>query len=745
MSFAFPLLLGGLALMAVPVLLHLIMRQKPRQLPFPAFRFLLQRHRSNQRKLQLRHLVLLALRMLLIAAACLALSRPRVLNERLNLGSDQPVAVALLFDNSLSMEYTVAGRSRLEDCRQQATELLKELPDGSRVAVLLTSEPGGEWLDTRSLAEQRLQEVEPRPANGPVTSRLAEALRLLAERDRLDSEAERSLPRFLYIFCDRTQACWDANRTQDLLQLRERSALPIQAVLVDIGVAKPANLAITGVQTSRQTMGGEDRVILQATVAAAGQECDTELKCRIDGEATVETKLVRLQAGQSQVFVFERRGLKPGLHQAEIYLATGDAMPFDNVRYTTFQVQTGRQVLILADEPRDAAIWKLALESSGAYRGEIRQTQERRQEMTPSDLARFQAICLLDVAAPDPALWEILERYVRDGGGLAILPGGDELQLDAYHSEPATRLMPARFVKIVQAEKEPGASWKEGTYRQPLLTWFRDWSAQENVDFLRYPRAAMRYWEVQPRDKEAEVLVRYADKEQRPALVERLLDRQKTRGHVLLFTTPMDDRRYGEGQRPWNDYLSNTSFYLSLALKTTGYLTGDAEEPVFDYLSGQTIPVRLPPAPRYPTYTLQGPGVTGTDSVLPRADEQNELSVTKAVAPGNFVLLAGDKGRVAAFSINQAAEESLLDKIPVEQIEAVLGAGSVLAVAPTTNLREALHGHWGQPLELLPWLLILVLLALAVENFLANRFYRPSPTDVGIRPGEAPKEGEAQP
>src|SRR5436309_4778130 len=114
MTFVFPALLGGLTLIGVPVLLHLIMKQKPRHLYFPAFRFLLQRHRTNQRKLRLRQILLLALRVLLIAAMCLALARPKIFNERLNLTSDQPVAAVLVFDTSPSMEYTVAGQTLLE-------------------------------------------------------------------------------------------------------------------------------------------------------------------------------------------------------------------------------------------------------------------------------------------------------------------------------------------------------------------------------------------------------------------------------------------------------------------------------------------------------------------------------------------------------------------------------------------------------------------------------------------------------
>ncbi|HXG11891.1 MAG TPA: BatA domain-containing protein, partial [Gemmataceae bacterium] len=104
MTFIHPLLLTGLLLVGIPVLIHLIMQQKPKRLPFPAFRFLLQKHRTNQRRLRLRHLLLLALRMLLIVLICLALARPRLFSERIGLGSERPVAAVLLFDTSFSME-----------------------------------------------------------------------------------------------------------------------------------------------------------------------------------------------------------------------------------------------------------------------------------------------------------------------------------------------------------------------------------------------------------------------------------------------------------------------------------------------------------------------------------------------------------------------------------------------------------------------------------------------------------------
>src|SRR5262249_36962123 len=149
-------------------------------LRFPAFRFLVQKYRTNQRKLRLHQLLLLLLRMLLIAVLCLALARPRVFSEVFNLTSDRPVATILLFDTSASMEYTLADRTRLEEAKRRALELLDELPTNSRVAVLDSAESGGEFLTQITQVRERINGLQIQPGNRPITRQLDRAYRMLA-------------------------------------------------------------------------------------------------------------------------------------------------------------------------------------------------------------------------------------------------------------------------------------------------------------------------------------------------------------------------------------------------------------------------------------------------------------------------------------------------------------------------------------------------------------------------------------
>jgi len=70
-----PELLYLLALGAIPVILHFLLRAKPKKLIFPALRLIQQKRRANRRRMRLRHLLLLLLRIAVIALLVLALAR----------------------------------------------------------------------------------------------------------------------------------------------------------------------------------------------------------------------------------------------------------------------------------------------------------------------------------------------------------------------------------------------------------------------------------------------------------------------------------------------------------------------------------------------------------------------------------------------------------------------------------------------------------------------------------------------
>ncbi|MCA8998872.1 MAG: BatA domain-containing protein [Planctomycetaceae bacterium] len=76
MTFLNSALLWGLGLAAIPIMLHLLMRQKPKKLVFPALKLLQQRKKQSVRRLRMRHFWLMLIRVLALAFIVFAIARP---------------------------------------------------------------------------------------------------------------------------------------------------------------------------------------------------------------------------------------------------------------------------------------------------------------------------------------------------------------------------------------------------------------------------------------------------------------------------------------------------------------------------------------------------------------------------------------------------------------------------------------------------------------------------------------------
>ena len=74
MSFLNPLYLFGLAAAAIPIIIHLFTRRRPREVPFPSLEFLTEVNQSEIRRLRLKQWLLLLLRTL--ARVTIALLQP---------------------------------------------------------------------------------------------------------------------------------------------------------------------------------------------------------------------------------------------------------------------------------------------------------------------------------------------------------------------------------------------------------------------------------------------------------------------------------------------------------------------------------------------------------------------------------------------------------------------------------------------------------------------------------------------
>lgn len=330
MAFVNLSLLAGAALVAIPVVLHLMMRQRPKQVIFPALRFIHQRRLANQKQLQLRHWLLLALRCAAIGVFAFALARPsvasgvfaswlsagvlvlaaifttvlaaaayvrgvsrimshglagiaialliaalfsgtRALAGRSPVVGDQeaPVAAAIVIDTSPRMQYRQENETRLQAAQATARWLLKQLPAESELAIFDSRSASGAFAVDRLAAERFIERLQPAGTPRTLTEIVAAAAKLVQQKSEMRKE--------VYIFTDLTRSAWKVPGGIDLK--KQLASQPDTLVyLIDVGALKPRNFALQGLTLSGDVLPAGSELIIDTQVAASG----------VGGERTVE-------------------------------------------------------------------------------------------------------------------------------------------------------------------------------------------------------------------------------------------------------------------------------------------------------------------------------------------------------------------------------------------------------------------------------------------------------------------------
>ncbi len=704
-------LLAGVALIALPIVLHLIMRQRPKRLEFPALRFVEKRHEMNRRRLRLRHLLLLLLRAGLIALLALALARPSV-NLGGTLGRQQaPVAAALVFDTAPRMAYRHQNRTRLEEARELGLWLLAQLPAESQIAVLDSRPASAAFQVDRGAARDRIGKLQTTTRSEALPRLMLEAAELLARSELGQKE--------LYVFTDLSQAAWpEAGAAQLRKRLGELSKLSIY--VIDVGVESPHNFALGRLQLSDQVLSQQGSLRLECTLRRRGPAAERTVELYLvdpnGQEQRRNATVVRLEADQAQQIEFSLASLSPGTHQGILRTVGGDGLAEDDLRYFTVEVRPPWKLLVAAPAPaeRKALYLTEALSPTGMRRrGEVR--FECRvvaiEELGATALEPYDAVCLLDPVPIEPAVWQKLADFAAEGRGVAVFLGRNALPVDSFNQPPAAHLLPGRLLR--QARRPDGDCYlAPQSYEHPVLAALG--ASADSVPWRAMP--VFRYWELEPAASGVGVVVRFSDG--RPAVLERPL----ADGRVLTMTTPVSD---DPNQDPWNLLPVGAGTeawpFVVLVNEMAGYLVGAGRQRL-NYEAGQPAVLTLDSATQRQTYLLLAPD--GLSFPLSADLKRQVLTVTSTEQPGNYRVRAGGASGVdRGFSVNLDPDQTRLDRLSKEQQENIFAALRCRVARTREQIdRDVSMGRVGR--ELFPGLILLLGAILAAEMLVANRFYR---------------------
>jgi hypothetical protein len=728
LEFVNPLMLAGVAAAAVPIVLHLIMRQQPKQLEFPALRFVRQRQEANRRRLRLRHLLLLALRTAALCLLALAMARPSMRTAGGLVDRAAPVAAAMVFDTSPRMMYRDQNKTRLELARDVGQWLLKELPADSQIAVLESQLSTAVFQVDMGSARDRIDRLEPTALPTPLVKVIGEAAELLATSELENKE--------IYIFSDLSQPSWQGQPGEIAAAMATLENIGIH--LIDVGIEQPRNFALGDVRLpAGQVLSKNSPLRVEVELSHRGpvEQRSVELylaspTASDENPATRSPRGVQIAEvgdGQPQVLDFRLGGLDAGTHQGWLRIVGEDALPFDDVRYFTVEVKPAWPVLVAAPSPAEEYGFFL----TGVLAPDLFRNNDRArfapetvtlEELTKVNLDKYAAVFVLDPAAMPPESWRRLRDFAAAGGGVAIMLGRNAEPVESYNQPVAQEVLPGKL--SLQARRLEGDLFlAPDHYDHPLLADFR--SVSGAVPWEDFP--VYRYWQLEALDEGATTIMAYSDG--RPALVEQSIGQ----GRVLTMTTPISDK--ANDPSAWN--LLPTGFepwpFVMLTNGLASYLVGSTEGQL-NYFAGQTAVLHLEPNQSFSSYLLsvppkrlKGEGPLAAEEQLRRTIDTRLHAVVETATNrvGNYRARAGGEGSGLdrGFSVNLPADASNLTRTSQERLKELFGDVPFRTARNQEEIvRDLSESRVGQ--ELFPLLIVLVAVLLGAEHVMANRFYR---------------------
>ena len=678
MAFLTPLLLVALAGLAIPVLLHLIQKERKNVVQFPSLMFLRRIPYQSVQRRRIRHWLLLMMRLAALALIVLAFARPFF--DRQDLAAAAAAGareVVVMLDRSYSLGYG----DRWARALAAARETVNGLGASERASILLFST--GTEVAVRSTGDKgrllaALAGLEP----GAGATRYGPALKLAGS-----ILGESGLPRReAVLISDFQRAGW---------QGADGVRLPDGTVLtpVHVGSEETSNLAVTPVALQHSMFEGQERVAISAGVLNRGASPASGVGVALEiGGRAIQTRQVNVEANGSASLTFDPVTVAERNMRATVRLA-GDALERDNAFHFVLTPEDPIRLIIAerSGAPRDASLYlsrALAVGESPRFDARIAQADA----LTADELSNASVVVLNDAPVAQSTA-ERLGRFVERGGGLFVVLG----RRGSWPPEPA--IMPA--VAGAPVDRATGTAARLGAleYGHAVFEIFR---APRTGDF-----ASARFYGyrgVTPAGG-AQILARFDDGA--PALVEGTIGA----GRVLVWTSTLD--------LDWNDFAVKPVF-LPFVHRVVRHLGGyRAPRPwrtVGDVVEPSALGTTAPDADDMARIV-----VTPGGGRLPLDEEGPD--VLELAEQGFYEVRAGTDGsggETVVLASNVNLDESNLAPMDPEELKAAaMGrAGPVEstgpAAAPTDQAQEAAQRIWW-------YLLFAGVLLLAAETVVANR------------------------
>ncbi|MFA6447893.1 MAG: VWA domain-containing protein [bacterium] len=440
MGFLQPALLAALALVAIPLILHLFTRRRVQQVVFPAFMLLIGSKRRSMRILTLRQWLVLLCRIAAIALLALAFAQPVLHNSRLSLpGTRDRAALHIILDNSPSMSWERGGVTIFERAKSAAEKLVSRAAYEDEITVeLACGDAAGANVMSAASAISLIKKAKPGSCRAPLDLKINRAIREL----RLSPASERRL----IIFSD-----FQSNG----FGLKPPDAAKGDPIIIADALAAGmhrANAWVESVSLPLFPLTGEESPICFRVESSAPVKTPIVAALDVDSRKRGEQTLTPDSKGTARGCFSITLG-EAGRRRGRIAIS-GDRMRGDNARYFTFDAHREIPAALITSESatRDAARGSFyiarALRSVG---GAARMAILPPDSLSAQALSKYRVAIVPDGSALSPANLSTLGDFLAGGGGVFISAGDEQQPADII-----ARTLFGGGVSIV-AQKKPSA------------------------------------------------------------------------------------------------------------------------------------------------------------------------------------------------------------------------------------------------------------------------------------------------
>src|SRR2546427_7946101 len=317
MSFLNPFLLFGSLALAIPILIHLVRREKSEIIPFSSLMFLLKVPKRSIRQQKIKNLLLMALRLLILALLVGAFARPYLTQPAKPAGNTTANrGVVLMLDNSYSMRYG----NNFDRLKAEAQKRIDSMRASDRMAIIAFNENAtllARPTSDKNALKAIVDTLEPSFSG----TRYYEAFTL----------ADRALSEFagdqkqLVVISDFQRNGWNRSSRESII------GTDVKTETVNLAVQNPNNVGIDSVivdQTSfTRTYNG--RIVARIHNHNRSEAVSVPVSISLN-DKEVARKTVTIQPNLTALAEFTGFDLPLGFSKGRVTVEAKDPLPLDN-------------------------------------------------------------------------------------------------------------------------------------------------------------------------------------------------------------------------------------------------------------------------------------------------------------------------------------------------------------------------------------------------------------------------------